>query len=66
MSELKRKFRQDQQKLGDDHERLIEQILEEEEQLIYKHNQTCKQSIAIVEEEMKILKDVDQAGSDVE
>lgn len=31
MTELKRKFRQDQQKLGDDHERLIEQILEEEE-----------------------------------
>lgn len=40
--------------------------MEEEEQLIYNHNQTCKSSIAIVEEEMKILKDVDQAGSDVE
>mmetsp|Transcript_8455 Transcript_8455/g.14190 ORF Transcript_8455/g.14190 Transcript_8455/m.14190 type:complete len:113 (+) Transcript_8455:2758-3096(+) len=52
--------------LGQEHEQLIEKILEEEEQLIFEHNSSCKKSIKIVEEEMKILKEVDQPGSDVE
>lgn len=64
--ELKVKYRKDSGRLGDDHEKLIEQILEEEEQLIFQHNQSCKSAIKIVEEEMSILKDVDKPGSDVE
>jgi len=52
--------------LADDHEKLIEQILEDEEQLIFKHNSSCKETIQIVEKEMQILKEVDKPGSDVE
>jgi len=52
--------------LADDHEKLIEQILEDEEQLIFKHNSSCKESIQIVEKEMLLLKEVDKPGSDVE
>ena len=63
---LQMKYRKDVTRLGDDHEKLIETILEEEEQLIFEHNQSCKQTIKIVEEEMTILKDVDKPGSDVE
>ena len=52
--------------MADDHEKLIEQILEDEEQLIFKHNSSCKESIQIVEKEMLLLKEVDKPGSDVE
>ena len=45
---------------------MIEQILEDEEQLIFQHNTSCKKSIKIVEDEMQILKEVDKPGSDVE
>jgi len=66
MSKLEQMYRNDQDKFEDDHEKLIEQILEDEEQLIFKHNMSCKESIQIVEQEMAILKDVDKPGSDVE
>lgn len=36
--QLQLKYRSDVNRLGDDHEKLIEQILEEEEQLIFQHN----------------------------
>lgn len=65
-SEISVKYANDIEQLGEDHEKIIEQILEEEEQLIFKHNTSCKQSIKVVEEEMQILKDVDKPGSDVE
>ena len=64
--ELKQKYQSNMDQLGQEHETLIEKILEEEEQLIFQHNATCKKSIKIVEDEMKILKGVDQPGSDVE
>lgn len=64
--EVTTKYADNVEQLGEDHERIIEQILEEEEQLIFKHNTSCKQSIKIVEEEMAILKNVDKPGSDVE
>jgi len=63
---LKRKYKNDFEGLGEDHEKLIEQILEDEEQLIFSHNTQCKDSIKIVEDEMAILKNVDKPGSDVE
>lgn len=63
---MKLKYGENQDKLGSDHEKLIEKILEEEEQLIFQHNSSCKKSIKIVEEEMAILKEVDKPGSDVE
>lgn len=64
--DLKLKFGENQELLGSEHEKLIEKILEEEEQLIFQHNASCKKSIKIVEEEMQILKEVDKPGSDVE
>ena len=45
---------------------MIEQILEDEEQLIFKHNSNCKEDLKMVESEMAILRDVDKPGSDVE
>ena len=36
------KYANNVEQLGEDHERIIEQILEEEEQLIFKHNTSCK------------------------
>ena len=65
-NQLLKKYSSNQDQLVEDHEKIIEQILEEEEQLIFKHNANCKQSIKIVEEEMNILKEVDKPGSDVE
>ena len=64
--ELKMKYGENQDMLGQDHEKLIEKILEDEEQLIFQHNASCKKSIKVVEEEMQILKEVDKPGSDVE
>ena len=66
VEELRAKYQNDFETLGEDHEKLIEQILEDEEQLIFKHNSSCKESIQVVEKEMAILKDVDKPGSDVE
>lgn len=66
IDQLQTKYANNIEGLAEDHEKVIEQILEEEEQLIFKHNTSCKQSIKIVEEEMAILKNVDKPGSDVE
>lgn len=63
---MSRKYNGKKAKLSEDHEKLIEKILEEEEHLIFGHNQACKSSIKIVEDEMKLLKSVDKPGSDVE
>lgn len=63
---MKKKYVNDSYLLGEEHEKLIEQILEDEEQLIFKHNSSCKESIQIVEKEMALLKDVDKPGSEVE
>ena len=66
MDSLQKKYANNYEALADEHEKLIEQILEDEEQLIFKHNTSCKESIQIVEKEMAILKEVDKPGSDVE
>ena len=49
-----------------DHEQLIEQILEEEEQLIHSHRGHIDEVVSIVKEEMTLLNEVDKPGSDVE
>lgn len=40
--EVNVKYADNIEQLGEDHEKIIEQILEEEEQLIFKHNTSCK------------------------
>ena len=52
--------------LCNDHEQLIEQILEEEEQLIHSHRSHIDEVVSIVKEEMTLLNEVDKPGSDVE
>lgn len=49
-----------------DHEQLIEQILEEEEQLIHAHRSHIDEVVSIVKDEMTLLNEVDKPGSDVE
>jgi kinesin family protein 2/24 len=49
-----------------DHEKLIDQILEEEESLITNHRGHIDEAVGIVKEEMTLLNGVDKAGSDVE
>ena len=44
-TELKKRFEQDQVKLGEEHEKLIEQILVDEEYLIISHKSSCKKQI---------------------
>ena len=51
--------------MTEDHEDLIERILQEEERLIGKHNNSCKETIKNVEKEMNILKKVGNPDSDV-
>jgi hypothetical protein len=45
MDSLQKKYANNYEALADEHEKLIEQILEDEEQLIFKHNTSCKESI---------------------
>ena len=66
IAELQKKYHNDFDQLAEDQEKLIEQILEDEEQLIFKHNSNCKEDLKMVESEMAILRDVDKPGSDVE
>ena len=47
--DISKKYKDNHDQLGEDHEKLIEQILEDEEMLIFKHNASCKESIQIVE-----------------
>lgn len=49
-----------------DHEKLIEQILEEEDKLINSHRNHIDQIVGVVKDEMALLNEVDKPGSDVE
>ena len=49
-----------------DHENLIEQILEEEEELINGHRKHIDDVVDLVKQEMTLLNEVDKPGSDVE
>lgn len=53
-------------KLCTDHEKIIEQILEEEEQLISDHRTHIDEVVKVTKEEMSLLNEVDKPGSDVQ
>ena len=63
---LEAKYGTDVDDLCTDHEQLIEQILEEEEQLIHSHRGHIDEVVGIVKDEMTLLNEVDKPGSDVE
>ena len=52
--------------MSESHEKLINLILSEEEELIASHRMHIDMMVGIVKGEMGILHDVDQPGSDVE
>ena len=56
----------DLQEMSESHEKLINLILSEEEELIASHRMHIDMMVGIVKGEMGILHDVDQPGSDVE
>ena len=64
--EMAAKYRGDSEALCGDHEKLIEQILEEEESLISNHRHHIDDIVDLVKQEMMLLHEVDQPGSEVE
>jgi kinesin family protein 2/24 len=52
--------------LCQDHEKMIEKILEEEEKIIKTHRVHIDKQVSGVKDEMGLLNDVDKPGSDVE
>ena len=64
--ELEQQYGSNVDDLCNDHEQLIEKILEEEEQLIHSHRTHIDEVVGIVKEEMQLLNEVDKPGSDVE
>ena len=52
--------------MSENHEKLINLILTEEEELISAHRNHIDHMVGIVKEEMAILHEVDQPGSDVD
>ena len=66
VAELEHKYGGDTDTLCTEHERLIEQILEEEEELITGHRRHIDDVVDLVKLEMTLLNDVDKPGSDVE
>ena len=63
---LEVQFAGDTDKLCTEHETLIEQILEEEEELITGHRRHIDDVVDLVKQEMALLNEVDKPGSDVE
>ena len=49
-----------------DHEKLVELILEEEEELINGHRTHIDDVVDLVKQEMMLLHEVDKPGSDIE
>lgn len=49
-----------------DHEKLVEVILEEEEELIGSHRTHIDDVVELVKQEMMLLHEVDKPGSDIE
>ena len=65
-AQLERMYGNNVDDLCTEHEKLIEQILEEEEQLIHSHRGHIDEVVSIVKDEMTLLNEVDKPGSDVE
>ena len=63
---MEKEYGDDAEKLANEHEKLIEQILEEEEEIINNHRVHIDKVVDMVKEEMKILNEVDKPGSDVD
>ena len=63
--DLERQYAEDTDKLCNDHERLIEQILEEEEEVILGHRKHIDDVVDLVKQEMQLLNEVDKPGSEV-
>lgn len=59
LDEMARKYSNDQDTLCQDHEKLIEQILEEEESLISSHRHHIDDVVDLVKQEMMLLHEVD-------
>ena len=66
LEELETQYSGDTDKLCTEHEKLIEQILEEEEELITGHRRHIDDVVDVVKQEMQLLNEVDKPGSDVE
>jgi kinesin family protein 2/24 len=66
IEDLERQYEGDTDRLCAEHERLIEKILEEEEELITGHRRHIDDVVDLVKQEMALLNDVDKPGSDVE
>lgn len=56
----------DLEKLCENHERLVNLILQEEEDLLQKHRVHIDDNVDVVKKEMLLLHEVDKPGSDVE
>ena len=66
VEDLEHEYAGDTDKLCNEHEHLIEQILEEEEELITGHRRHIDDVVELVKQEMALLNEVDKPGSDVE
>ena len=55
-----------QSRMCNDHDSLIKQILEEEEEFITAHRQHIDQVVEVVKVDMQLLQAVDQPSSDIE
>ena len=64
--ELEKEYGNDTERLCGDHEKVIERILEEEEELINNHRKHIDDIVDFVKQEMLLLNEVDKPGSDVE
>lgn len=65
-AQLERMYGRNVDDLCNEHEKLIEKILEEEEQLIHSHRGHIDEVVSVVKDEMTLLNEVDKPGSDVE
>ena len=54
------------QKICGEHEKIVNLILEEEEEMIAAHKQHVDEIVEMVKQEMQLLQEVDKPGSDVE
>lgn len=63
--EIEQQYGGNYQQLCEDHEKIIEQILEEEEGVIIGHRKHIDDVVDLVKQEMAILNNVDKPGSDI-
>lgn len=64
--ELELEYGTSTEQLCQDHEQIIESILEEEEALTSKHRSHIDEVVSVVKDEMALLNEVDKPGSDIE